>query len=217
MTHKPAKRKPRLFDRIAAILEEARATVVRTVNTRMVIAYWLIGREIVQEEQGGKRRAGYGDAVLEDLSRRLTERYGKGYSVTNLKNFRTFYQVYADRLPAIRHSTSDESGIRHEVPGELAADVVPSANASQEITCRKSHTTCGESSEGVDGPPDRSAPRSTEIRQTVSDELGSGARVGFAPQLSWTHYRLLMRVENQHARAFYEVEAIHERWKVADL
>jgi hypothetical protein len=95
---KPAKRTPRLFDRVAAILEEARARVVRTGNTRMVVAYWLIGREIVQEEQGGKKRAGYGDALLEDLSRRLTERYGRGYSVTNLKNFRAFHLTYADRL-----------------------------------------------------------------------------------------------------------------------
>ncbi len=119
---KPAMRTPRLFDRVAAILEDARAGVVRTVNTRMVIAYWLIGREIVQEEQGGKKRAGYGDALLEDLSRRLTERYGRGYSVTNLKNFRTFHQVYLNRLPPIRHSTSDElvggTAIRHTTSAE---------------------------------------------------------------------------------------------------
>jgi hypothetical protein len=122
MSHTPSRRRPWLFDRVAAILEEARAAVVRTVNTRMVVAYWLIGREIVQEEQGGKRRASYGDALLEDLSRRLTERYGKGYSVTNLKNFRTFHQVYVDRLPAIRHSTSDEFEIHHVPRGEQAPD-----------------------------------------------------------------------------------------------
>lgn len=58
MTRKSTKRTPKLFDRVATILEEARASVVRTVNTRMVIAYWLIGREIVQEQQGGKKRAG---------------------------------------------------------------------------------------------------------------------------------------------------------------
>ncbi len=43
---KPAKRPPRLFDRVASILEDARASVVRTVNTCMVIAYWLIDREV---------------------------------------------------------------------------------------------------------------------------------------------------------------------------
>ena len=192
MHRRPTKRPPRLFDRVAAILEEARAAVVRTVNTRMVVAYWLIGREIVQEEQGGKRRAAYGDALLEDLSRRLTERYGKGYSVTNLKNLRTFHLVYANRLPGIRHLASDEFGSHHEPRGE--SDLA-----------EKSHTSCGESSEVA------------AIRQSSTDELGQDRPVGFAPQLSWTHYRHLMRIENAHARAFYEIEAIHERWRVADL
>jgi predicted nuclease of restriction endonuclease-like (RecB) superfamily len=167
-SRKPVKRVPRLFDRVAAILEEARASVVRTVNTSMVIAYWHIGREIVQEEQGGKRRAGYGDTLLEDLSRRLKERYGKGYSVTNLKYFRTFHQVYFNRFLPIRHTSCDELAVS-----------------------RKGHKSC--------------------------DELGQEGPVGFAPQLSWSHYRLLMRVDNQHARAFYEIQAIHERWKVEDL
>lgn len=189
---KPVKRTPHLFDRVAAILEDARASVVRTVNTRMVIAYWLIGREIVQEEQGGKRRAGYGDALLEDLSRRLTERYGKGYSVSSLRDFRQFHLNFVDRLPQIHHTTC----------GELAEGGGLPVSASQASGCKQSHTACGKFMESV------------SIRQTSSDELRPA---GFAPQLSWSHYRLLMRVENVHARSFYEVEAIHERWKVADL
>ena len=47
-----------LFDRVVSILEEARSNVVRAVNNNMVIAYWLIGREIVQEVQGGRREGG---------------------------------------------------------------------------------------------------------------------------------------------------------------
>jgi hypothetical protein len=72
-----------LFDRVAAILEQARGNVVRAVNTNMVLAYWLIGREIVEEVQRGKGRAGYGELVLSSLSTRLTERYGRGFSVPN--------------------------------------------------------------------------------------------------------------------------------------
>ena len=60
-----------LFGRIVGILEEARTHVARTVNSAMVVAYWLIGREIVEEEQKGQKRADYGKAVIEDLSRRL--------------------------------------------------------------------------------------------------------------------------------------------------
>jgi predicted nuclease of restriction endonuclease-like (RecB) superfamily len=74
----------------------------------MVLAYWLIGREIVQEVQVGDERATYGKRVLEELSERLLKRYGKGFSVTNLRYFRLFYQTYADRLPEIRHTACDE-------------------------------------------------------------------------------------------------------------
>ena len=79
-----------LFARVATILEEARASTVRAVNSRMVLAYWLIGREIVLELQEGEKRASYGKTVLERLSSRLTSHYGEGYSPTNLRYFRIF-------------------------------------------------------------------------------------------------------------------------------
>src|SRR5882672_8639821 len=60
-----------LYKRVARILEEARSQVARTVNTAMVHAYWHVGREIVEVEQAGKARAGYGDEVVEQLSARL--------------------------------------------------------------------------------------------------------------------------------------------------
>ena len=91
-----------LFGRIVTILEQARGAVVRAVNTNMVLAYWLIGREIVEEVQRGKGRAKYGEKLIDDLSARLKARYGKGFSTTNLRYFRTFYTVYADRVPEIR-------------------------------------------------------------------------------------------------------------------
>ena len=66
-----------LFERIVAILEEARGNLVRAVNTQMVTAYWLIGREIVEEIQGGEERATYGKQVIESLSARLRNGMGK--------------------------------------------------------------------------------------------------------------------------------------------
>ena len=98
-----------LFSRVAAILERARSNVVRSVNNEMVLAYWHIGREIVEQVQQGKGRATYGQQVLQDLSARLVQQYGKGFSVTNLRYFRLFYQVYADRTPEIRHMAGDAS------------------------------------------------------------------------------------------------------------
>ncbi len=111
-----------LMDRVVSILEQARASVVRAVNSNMVIAYWLIGREIVQELQRGEARAEYGKQVLEQLSVLLTPKYGRGFSTTNLRYFRTFYIVYADRDPEIRHiagGESDTSKKRHTQGGVL--------------------------------------------------------------------------------------------------
>ena len=96
-----------LFERVVTILERARTQVVHAVNSAMVIAYWLIGCEIVQELQVGDERSAYGKRVLAELSQRLLKRYGKGFSVTNLRYFRLFYQTYAERLPEIRHTTCD--------------------------------------------------------------------------------------------------------------
>lgn len=96
-----------LFGRVVAILDQARGHVVRAVNAQMVWAYWLIGREMVEALQGGEDRAAYGKGIVDDLSRRLTQRYGKGYSSTNLKYFRSFYQAFPDRIP-IRHPVGDE-------------------------------------------------------------------------------------------------------------
>jgi predicted nuclease of restriction endonuclease-like (RecB) superfamily len=99
-----------LFDRVVTILEEARGRVVRTVNTGMVTAYWLIGREIVESVQGGEERAEYGKQVVENLSARLTERYGKGFSERNLQVFRQFYLAFRDRI-AIPHPMGAESEV----------------------------------------------------------------------------------------------------------
>jgi predicted nuclease of restriction endonuclease-like (RecB) superfamily len=98
-----------LYSRVTAILDRARNIVVRTVNNEMVLAYWHIGREIVAQLQDGKDRASYGQQILADLSVRLTQQYGEGFSVTNLRYIRQFYTVYADRSPEIHHLTSDES------------------------------------------------------------------------------------------------------------
>ncbi len=100
-----------LFQRVVSILEQARSNVVRTVNAQMVAAYWLIGREIVEEEQQGEVKAAYGKRLIEELSSRLTEHYGKGFSTTNLKYFRIFYLAFPDRSVEIGHPAGDELAI----------------------------------------------------------------------------------------------------------
>jgi len=152
-----------LFDRVASILEQARGNVVRAVNTNMVLAYWLIGREIVQEIQGGGIRAAYGTQVLANLSQQLTRKYGQGFSVTNLQNFRKFHQAYALRLSQIQHPLGIKLGL-------------------------------------IDTPP------------PIQHPAGAESLMGFSPQLSWSHFRALMRVQNAEARDFYEHEAIAGGW-----
>jgi len=84
-----ATRKPsRIYDRIRQILESARTSIARSVNTAQVMAYCLIGREIVEEEQKDQKRAGYGETLLQDLAQRLKSDFGAGYSVHNLKFMR---------------------------------------------------------------------------------------------------------------------------------
>lgn len=83
------------FRGIADILDNARNTAKSAINLSMVYAYFEIGRRIVEEEQSGNGKAEYGKHLLSDLSSYLTARFGKGFSLTNLKQMRKFYQVYS--------------------------------------------------------------------------------------------------------------------------
>jgi len=87
-----------LFSRVSALIEQSRQHVARAINTAMVTTYFEIGRYIVEDEQGGKNRAAYGKEVLKDLSLRLTEQFGKGWSIETLKRCRLFYKVYAAQI-----------------------------------------------------------------------------------------------------------------------
>ena len=81
---------------VSELLENARKNVKTAVNLSMVYTYYDIGRMIVEEEQRGNNRADYGKYVLKELSFHLARRFGKGFSVTNLKQMRQFYLVYSN-------------------------------------------------------------------------------------------------------------------------
>ena len=119
--------------RIKDILQSAREQSLRAVNSSMVAAYWYIGKEIIEEEQRGKRRAEYGKKVLQELAEKLVDDFGKGFSVSNLKLIRQFYLAYQDRVPAIRQSVIGElpqpvgitpqNVIRHSTNSEFKGSV----------------------------------------------------------------------------------------------
>lgn len=119
-----------LFERVVSILEEARGNVVRAVNAQMTLSYWLIGREIVEELQGGESRAAYGESVIKALSEKLTERYGKGFSATNLKYFRQFYSVFPDRFSMLPATQGDLRQIGHLAGGQLPDGFSPALSWS---------------------------------------------------------------------------------------
>jgi len=166
-----------LFGRVADILERARGNVMRAVNSNMVIAYWLIGREIVQALQGGEQRAEYGQQLIDNLSTQLAYRYGAGFSVANLKNFRQFYLAFPNRSVGISY-----------------------LGGSQFIEAQNSYPTGSELTSREKPSPARS--ESPPV---------------FSPQLTWSHYRALMRVQDEAARQFYEQEAITCGWSKAQL
>lgn len=83
-----------LINQIGELLAKGREQAGRAVNTILVQTYWHIGRHIVEFEQGGKEKAEYGTDLLDKLSKDLTMAFGKGFSRTNLKNFRKFYLTF---------------------------------------------------------------------------------------------------------------------------
>jgi len=100
--------KPSLYLKIKEVLESARSSAYRAVNSAMVQAYWNIGKLIVEEEQKGENRAEYGKSLLINLSARLTKDFGKGFNEVNLIYFRQFYLVFG-----IRHALRDELAWTH--------------------------------------------------------------------------------------------------------
>jgi len=88
-----------LFEKIASVIEEARRRASTAINLSEVYAKFNVGRYIVEDEQGGKERAAYGKQVLEQLSKKIEERFGEGWSVDTLKRCRKFYSIYS--TPAI--------------------------------------------------------------------------------------------------------------------
>ena len=90
-----AVRKQSLAERVIAVIEAARQKVATVANIAQVYANFEIGRQIVEEEQGGKRRADYGKKILIDLSQKLTARFGRGWGVDNLQRMRGFYLLYS--------------------------------------------------------------------------------------------------------------------------
>jgi len=126
------------YESVKNILHLARENAYKQVNFIMVEAYWSIGKQIVEEEQSGKDRAEYGKYLIKELSKRLTDDFGKGFSQQNLRNMRQFYKLFP-------------------------------------------------------------------IRTSLRSEL------------AWTHYRLLLRIDNKVSREWYMNETVASNWSTRAL
>ena len=153
-----------LIRRIQDIIRNSRLAVVQNINTIQVTTNFEIGRQIVEHEQQGRWKAEYGKQTIQELSYRLTEEFGRGFSKRNLEYMRRFYLEY----------------------GEPAPETL---------------------SEGTDA----AVPWGQSITQTPSAQFTAP----FA--LSWSHYILLMTIDNQDERRFYESEAQQNRWSLSEL
>lgn len=155
-----------LFEKISALIEESRKKVAAAVNVAEVYTKYEIGRYIVEDEQEGNYRAAYGKKVLEELSYRLTGKFGPSWSVDTLKRCRYFFNVYS--CPQIGATALPKSSKKQAIPNL--------GNTVYEI---------------------QNAP--AEPHKFV---------------LSWSHYLVLMRVDNPDARSFYEIECSKQNWSV---
>ncbi len=127
-----------LYNTVKQIIEEGKNNAYRAVNIAMVQTYWHIGKLIVENEQSGKQKAEYGEELIKQLSKKLTNDYGKGFDKSNLWHMRSFYQTFK-KIDALRR------------------------------------------------------------------------------ELTWTHYRLLLKVEREDARKFYIQETIDCNWSTRTL
>jgi len=84
-----------LFNKVAELLQKSKQQIVKSINQTMVYTYYEIGKLIVEEEQHGKERADYGKALLDELSKKLSKQFGKGFAKRNLELIRQFYLTYS--------------------------------------------------------------------------------------------------------------------------
>lgn len=185
---KKSNRRASLFSRVAALIEEARQKVATVANIAQVYTNYEIGRQIVEEEQGGKRRAEYGKKVVEELSIKLTARFGRGWSMRSLETIRKFYLLYAP-IPQTLFTESVDNDSLNGVEG------IPQT-VFAELGGGKSATVLWKSDDNNLVNSVSPIPKFT---------------------LSWSHYLLLMRIADPVERAFYEREATERNWSFRQL
>ena len=188
-TSSPAQAKadgvPALLTEVRQLIQSARRGVSTVVDTFQVMTNFEIGRRIVEHEQKGSKRAAYGAELLKELSARLTEEFGRGFSKSNLASMRAFFLLWSDRMPIFQ--TPSGKFTSHEI--------VQTASGLSALT---------EISQSASG---KLVP--SQICQTPSGKSTF--------TLSWSHYVVLMSIQDPEERSFYEIESAQSNWNVREL
>lgn len=196
---------------IKSIVSTARNRTYAAINFYMVETYWRIGERIVMEEQKGEKRAEYGEYLIRELSKRLTAELGKGFDVTNLKNFRYFYLAFL--LTPIQDAVRPELQKNDSQPIEKR-DAVRTLSPGDKNAPKKK----GRLVRGFSETDENTASRK---QQTLSGESHINSESGrshpLRKELTWTHYRLIMRVDTRNGRQFYMNEAADNNWSTRVL
>jgi predicted nuclease of restriction endonuclease-like (RecB) superfamily len=181
-----------LFLSIKEVIQQAQKHVVQNVNSTMVLTYFEIGRMIVDYEQNGKIRADYAKETLKILSDKLTNQFGKGYSIDNLERIRKFYLIYNKRISAsLMRKFENNSPTTQNIIGN-----------------QKSTSLMRKSKINIEN-------KNINNAELKSASLMRKFKIPFS--LSWTHYLLLIKIEDDDERNFYEIEAVQNNWSVREL
>lgn len=178
-----------LIGDISSLLESARRTSARAVNSILTATYWYIGRRIVEYKQAGEERAEYGHQLLKNLSNDLSKKFGRGFSERNLELMRLFY---------LSHPISHTLSAKSPVNGNIV--YTPSNKSKAENIFQ---TLSGKS-------------RNQNISQTPSAQSLLIELSNRFP-LPWSQYVRLLSVKDEQARKFYESEALRSGWSVRQL
>jgi predicted nuclease of restriction endonuclease-like (RecB) superfamily len=181
------KRYDEVFSEIVLLLAATRSATARAANVFMTASYWEIGRRIVVFEQHGSSRASYGEGLMRRLATDLRNRFGRGFSLSNLKQFKNFYLAYpcSDKGQTL-------SGLLDGTPVRPKGQTIPGFSAGANMP------TIVQTVSG----------------QSAADSLKSISR---RFPLSWSHYVRLLNVRMVNARNFYEAEALRGGWTVRQL
>jgi hypothetical protein len=118
---------------VVHLVEAARSAAARSVNAVMTATYWAIGRNIVEEEQRGAARAGYGEQLVINLSRDLQARFGRGFGRANLFQMKAFFLAHRDTVQTVSGLSDGAGPVKtvQTLSGQFGATIGLAAVAAQ--------------------------------------------------------------------------------------